>query len=56
MDGSRREVAIELQIVEGLKELPEWEFDLAALEMHFAGSMPWPCQPITSRCAPRPVP
>jgi hypothetical protein len=35
MDGSRRDIAIDLLIVEGLKELPEWEFDLPALEEAF---------------------
>lgn len=35
MDGSRHELTIALQIVEGLKELPEWHFDLSALEEAF---------------------
>jgi hypothetical protein len=35
MDGSPHELTIALQIVEGLKELPEWHFDLSALEQAF---------------------
>lgn len=35
MDASRREVEINLQIVEALKELPAWDFDLASLEQAF---------------------
>jgi hypothetical protein len=32
MDGSRRDIAIDVQIVEGLKALPDWDFDLSAVE------------------------